>query len=78
MIKWCNDHIYVPIYPEGSDIAVWHPIGALPDTPNPDTGKSYKSIWENQHRILKEALEMNLAEALHADVSNYSEEMLEV
>ena len=58
MIKWCNDHIYVPIYPEGSDVATWHPIGNLPDTPNPDTGKSYKSIWENQHRILKEALKM--------------------
>ena len=37
MIKWCNDHVYVPIYPEGSDIAMWHPIGDLPDTLNPDT-----------------------------------------
>lgn len=58
MIKWCNEHIYVPIYPEGSDVAVWYSIGNLPDTPNPETGKSYKSIWENQHRILKEALKM--------------------
>jgi len=58
MIKWCNEYIHVPIYPEGSDIAVWYPIGNLPDTLNPDTGKSYKSIWENQHRILKEALRM--------------------
>jgi len=58
MIKWCNDFIFVPIYPEGSDIAIWYPIGNLPDTVNPDTGKSYKSIWENQHKILKEGLRM--------------------
>jgi len=58
MIQWCNDYVYVPIYPEGSDIAVWYPIGNLPDEPNPETGKSYKDIWENQHRILREGLKM--------------------
>jgi hypothetical protein len=58
MIKWANDNVWIPIYPEGSDSAVWHPIGNLPDTPNPETGRSYRSMWENQQKYLRDALEM--------------------
>jgi len=58
MIKWCNENVFVPIYPEGSVVAVWHSMGSLPDEPNPETGKSYATIWKNQQEILKEALKM--------------------
>ena len=58
MGKWCDEFVCVPIYPEGSDIAVWTPLGKLPDEPNPKTGKSYKGIWEAQKEMLKEALRM--------------------
>jgi len=58
MVKWCNDKVFVPIYEEGSDIAEFRPLGDLPDTVNPKTGKSYRYIWEEQQKILLEALEM--------------------
>jgi hypothetical protein len=58
MIKWCEDKVFVPIYEEGSDIAEFKPLGDLPDTENPKTGKSYRYIWEEQKKILKEALRM--------------------
>ena len=40
--------------------------------------KSKNELLETLRVTLKEALEMNRAEALHAAASNYSEEMLEV
>ena len=40
--------------------------------------KSKQELIETLRVTLKEALEMNRAEALNAAVSNYSEEMLEV
>ena len=58
MGKWCDEYVSVPIYPEGSDIAIWTPLGDLPDEPNPKTGKSYRYIWEQQKEMLKEALRM--------------------
>jgi hypothetical protein len=58
MIKWCEDHVYIPIYPEGSDIAVWTAMHSLPREKNPKTGKSYRHIWEGQKEVLREALRM--------------------
>jgi hypothetical protein len=57
-IAWTEDKVYIPIYPEGLDIARWVRVGDLPDEPNPKTGKSYKSMWEAQKEILREALRM--------------------
>jgi len=57
-IKWAEDNVCIPIYPEGSDLPEWHPIGNLPDDKNPDTGRSYRDIWESQKDILREALYM--------------------
>ncbi len=48
----------MPIYPEGSDIPEWYPLGGLPKEPNAKTGKSYYELWEEQKRIFKKALEM--------------------
>jgi len=58
MIQWCNDYVYVPIYPEGSVVSKWVRLGKLPDDVNPDTGKSYASIWKEQQEILRECLKM--------------------
>jgi hypothetical protein len=58
MIKWCNDFVRIPIYPEGSDMAEWVPLGNLPDNPNPRTGKSSKQFWEKMQGVLRQALIM--------------------
>jgi hypothetical protein len=58
MIKWVEDFCYIPIYPEGSDIAIWTPMHSLPTEKNPQTGKSYRDIWEGQQEVLREALKM--------------------
>lgn len=57
-INWCNDFVCIPIYPEGTDIAVWVPMNELSDVPNPKTGKSYKSIWEEQQWEIRRCLRM--------------------
>ena len=58
MAKWCDDYVCVPIYPEGSDIAVWYPMSDLPTETNPSTLKSYAYIWQEQKAMLREALKM--------------------
>ena len=59
MTKWCEDHVCVNIYhPFGTPIPRWCLLGELPDDPHPVTGKSYKSMWENQKRVLHKALLM--------------------
>ena len=59
MISWCNDFVYVPIYPEGSVVSKWVRLGELPDDINPDTGRSYQTIWTEQQEILRQALVMS-------------------
>ena len=59
MIQWCNDFVWIPIYPEGTAFPVWTRVGELPNTPNKETGKSYDSLWKEQQEVLHEALEMN-------------------
>jgi hypothetical protein len=56
--EWCDEVVHVPIYPEGSDIPEWYPLGNLPKETNPKTGKSYYDLWEEQKRIFTKALEM--------------------
>ena len=68
MIQWCNENVYVPIYPEDSVIAVWHKMGDLPSQPNPETGKSYETIWSEQHSILKEALRMENGRFVYSNI----------
>lgn len=57
-IKWCEENVSIPIYPEGSDISVWVPINELPRTPSPKTGRSYWDFWENQKRVARNCLRM--------------------
>uniref|UniRef100_A0A6M3IQN8 Terminase n=1 Tax=viral metagenome TaxID=1070528 RepID=A0A6M3IQN8_9ZZZZ len=56
--RWVEDNVCLPIYPPGSKISKWVPASALPDTPDPDTGRSYRSFWEEQKIIMNEALRM--------------------
>jgi len=57
-IKWCEDKVCIPIYPEGSDIAVWTPIKDLSTAIHPRSGKSYNFIWEMQKEEFRRCLRM--------------------
>jgi len=57
-ILWAEENACVPIYPEGSEIPEWCSLGKLPDTPNAETGRSWKGMWEEQKKVLREALRM--------------------
>ncbi len=58
MIAWCNDNVYIPIYPVGSVNPEWTCLGELSSEVNPETGKNYNLIWEGQKEVLKQALQM--------------------
>ncbi len=57
-IRWCEDKVWIPIYPTGADIAVWVPIRKLSAEKNPITGRSYKDIWEEQKEVCRRCLRM--------------------
>ena len=59
MIRWCEKNVNVNIVPFGSSVSTWVPIGGLPTTKHPDTGRSYRDLWEGQKDILREALKMD-------------------
>lgn len=68
MIKWCNDFVWVPIYPEGSVVAISYPMNNLPSEINPESNKSYKTMWEEQHKILREALRMENGRFIYSNI----------
>lgn len=57
-VKWIEENVVIPIIPFGETLPVYTLIGDLPDTLHPETGKSYKSFWEEQKEIIIEALVM--------------------
>jgi len=57
-VKWAEDSVWVPVYPEGSEYAVWTPIADLPKRPNPLTGRSYRDLWEREKEVMMDALQM--------------------
>lgn len=64
-VSWCEDKVSIPIYPVGAVMAQWCPIKDLPTELNPKTGKSYRSIWEAQKEICRQALRMVDGEFVH-------------
>ncbi len=58
MIKWCEEFVRVPVFPEYGDQQVWWPLGDLPTRKHPDTQRSYRDLWNWHKDILREALEM--------------------
>lgn len=63
--NWCEDHIRIPIYPDGDDIATWINIRDLPGTPDKTTGRSYRTIWHEQKKVCMQALKMENGRFLH-------------
>ena len=58
LIRWCNDFVHIPIYPEDSDMAEWVSMSKLPTNINPRTGKSSMQFWLNIQDVLRQALVM--------------------
>ena len=56
--RWMEDNVCLPIIPFGSMAPKWTLVGKLPDDIHPETGKSYKSMWEAQKEIIREGLRM--------------------
>ena len=56
---WCEDSVWLPIYPAGSKIAVWTPMDELPHVPHPETKRSYQYFWDQQKEVMNEALAMD-------------------
>ena len=57
-ILWCEDHIHLAIYKEGATVPTWIPMNQMPEDKHPETGRSYKDMWEMQKPILRKALAM--------------------
>lgn len=56
---WAEEFVRIPIYPQGSAVPAWYSMAELPEEPQPETGRSYKQMWEEQKGIFKEALAMS-------------------
>jgi len=65
MIQWAESKINVSITPFGSSVPVWVSLGQLPTDKHPDTGKSYRDMWEAQKEIIREALVMENGQFKH-------------
>jgi hypothetical protein len=65
-IRWMEDKVRLPIIPFGSDMTTWTPVGKLPSKKHPETGKSYKQMWEAQQEICLEALRMKNNNFIHS------------
>lgn len=57
--KWVEDFCYMPIYAPGEMTPSWIPMSELPQEKEPNTGRSYQDLWDNQKRALEPALEMD-------------------
>lgn len=64
-IAWCEDYIHLAIYKENSTVPTWIPMNELPEDKHPETGRSYKDMWEFQKPIVKRALAMENGRFLH-------------
>jgi len=57
-ILWAEDNAYIEVVPFDSTAKKWVSLRDLPDDLHPETGKSYKQMWEAQKEIIREALRM--------------------
>jgi hypothetical protein len=64
-IEFVEDNIWTPIYPIGEKVKRWWKMGELPDIPHPETGRSYKGLWEKHKEVAREALRMENGEFLY-------------
>lgn len=64
-IKWAEDNICVAIVPPGSVIPIVTSLSKLSNEINPETGRSYRSMWEEQKKVLRECLRMRRGRFVH-------------
>jgi len=57
-IAFIEENIKISVPQEGSSVPLWLYPSEFPDTPNPETGKSWKQFWEYQKIELRKALVM--------------------
>jgi hypothetical protein len=57
-IAWCEDKVCLPVYQVGETVPTYYQLKDLPEEVHTDTGKSWKSIWEHQKDVCREALRM--------------------
>lgn len=62
---WAEENVKIPIYLLGATNPTWTLIGELPDELHPETGRSYKGMWESQKEVFKEALRMEHGKFVH-------------
>ena len=64
-ILWAEDNVCIPVFHNNSDIPQWTPLSQLPETKHPETGRSYKSMWEEQKKEARKALVMKNGRFVH-------------
>ncbi len=57
-ISFVEENVRFACPQDKSPVPKWLYPTQLPDKPNPETGKSFAQMWENQKEIFREALEM--------------------
>jgi hypothetical protein len=57
-VAFCEENVYIPVYPPGSAVPEWILIKNLPETKHKSTGRSPADCWHNMARVAKEALKM--------------------
>jgi len=58
-VKFIEDFVCFKIFPINDPMPRWTPVKELPDTPHPDTSRSYWEMWLKEKEVLKKALEMD-------------------
>jgi hypothetical protein len=58
-IKFIEDFVLFKIFPIGDPLPKYVSPRELPATPHPETGRSYKDMWEEEKKILIDALRMD-------------------
>ena len=59
IVRWCEENIVLMPPDLITGVRAPYYIGELPDTPDPETGRSWKSLWDHQIPILREAFRMD-------------------
>ena len=64
-ILWAEENVYIPVFHNNSDIPQWTSLANLPESKHPETGRSYKSMWEEQKKEARKALIMKNGRFVH-------------
>lgn len=73
-ILWAEENVWVTIVPPGELARRGFPLGKLPDTPFPTTGRSWKGFWEYRKKTISDGLTLNENGTLQNNLLLFSEE----